>query len=407
MIVSGANLERIEIAIELICRAYGIDEVSVFLLSSHLSVAVKDSTGYYASRQVNIPPSAIHLEKLKRLNRLSYDVVAKKPPVDDLPQLLYEASNAREYNRWVLLFARVVAMICLSLMFGGGLREVLAALVLTVMIEFVNQIMNHLDLNRLVSSALTMCVGTIVIMLLYYDKLITSAPVLIITITMIFLPGIPLVNAVRNLLCDHEMNGVLQLLKVFVETAALGAGIYAAIFLFRGGEGLGDQTLNGMSDPILLIVLSFCASVGFGAVFEIPPHDLWRAGIGGVLTRIVLIFLPGVLPYRLVYTAFAALAAALYAEYMASKRKDPSTYFVYPAIIPLIPGDLFFKMILGILYNQWDMALSNGSACLVALIGMSIGFVLSSSIAHYVRKVRHEIHWNKLPEKLPKIKISR
>lgn len=396
MVGSGANLERVELAIELICRAYGLTDVSIFLLSTHLSLSARDRDGNYCSRQISIPPAAIHLERLKRLNRLSYTVVRETPSPDKLQGMLDEACNARTYTGGLVLAGQAGAIICLSLIFGGGPAEVAAAALITVALRFLGKLILRADLNRLVASALTMSLATLVIMLLYTAGISSKPAVLIITISMIFLPGIPLVNAVRNLFCDHEMNGVLQLLKVIVETAALAAGIYAAVFVFNGGAGLADKVITPLSSPVLLIILSFCASAGFGMVFQIPPHDLWRAGIGGVLTRIVLIYLPGVVGFRLVYTGAAALTAALYAEYLASRRKDPSTYFVYPAIIPLIPGDMFFHAILGALYGDWAMSLSNASGCIIALLGMSIGFVLSSSIAHYIRKLKNKIHINRI-----------
>lgn len=39
MIVAGANLERVELAMQLICRAYGFEDVSIFMLTSHISVS--------------------------------------------------------------------------------------------------------------------------------------------------------------------------------------------------------------------------------------------------------------------------------------------------------------------------------------------------------------------------------
>ena len=396
MVVCGANLERVELAMALICGAYDMTDVSIFLLSSHISLSAKDADGRYISRQVTIPPAAIHLERLKRVNRLSYTVVREKPEPAVLQQMLDEAWDAREYPEWALAAGQTCAIICLSLIFGGGPAEIIIAGLLTLALRFVSRLMGRADMNRLVTSALTMSLATFVIMLLTAFHITVKPAVLIITISMIYLPGIPLVNAVRNLICDHEMNGVLQLMKVIIETAALAAGIYAAVFVFRGDAGLADKVITPLSDPVLLVILSFFASAGFGMVFEIPPHDLWRAGIGGVLTRLVLIFLPGYVSYRLIYTGAAALTAALYAEYLASKRKDPSTYFVYPAIIPLIPGDMFFHAILGSIYGNWDMAASNGSGCVIALLGMSIGFVLSSSAAHYMRKFRNSIHINRI-----------
>lgn len=130
------------------------------------------------------------------------------------------------------------------------------------------------------------------------------------------------------------------------------------------------------------------ASASFGVVFRIPDKDLWRAGLGGVLTRITLLLLAPVFPSRLFYITAAALVAGLYGEAMATKRHDPSTYFIYPSIVPLIPGDLFYYTLVGMYLGDAQMFSSNALNCLLTLLGMSIGFVLSSIVAHYIRRMR-------------------
>lgn len=57
---------------------------------------------------------------------------------------------------------------------------------------------------------------------------------IIITSSMMMIPGIPLVNAVRNLLCGNEMNGILEILKVLMETMAIVLGLVLSIYLFGG-----------------------------------------------------------------------------------------------------------------------------------------------------------------------------
>lgn len=392
MVECGANLERVQLALELICRAYGFTDVSIFLLSSHISLSVKDREGNCVVRQATIPPASLHMERLKRLNRLSYNVVNTKPQPYRLEGMLSEAMDARDYSDKAILAAQIAAMICLCLIFGGSAAEVASVAVITLVIHYLAGLLRRIDVNHLVTSALTMTIATLMVYVLFVMGICQKETVAIITISMLFIPGIPLVNAVRNLLCDHEMNGILQTMKVLFETAAIGTGIYFAVFLCAGDTGFGDHYFDTLADPVLLVILSFFASASFGIVFRIPPHDLVRAGLGGVIARIALLALQAVTPYRILYVGLAALAAELYAEFLATRRKDPATYFVYPAIIPLIPGDLFFRMIMGFLYTDWDLALTNGYNCLIALLGMSIGFVLSSAIAHYVRKMRHGIH---------------
>ena len=264
--------------------------------------------------------------------------------------------------------------------------------VITVLIHFVMSWLERTGLDRILINSLTMWAAASCAVMFLYSGFRGNFAVIMITVTMLVIPGIPLVNAMRNLLCGHEINGILQMLKISVETMALALGIYAAFMMF-GGEGM-IVPASGMSDTWLLVALSFMASVGFGIVFRIPPKDLWLAGLGGALSRLSVIVLPGILPGRFAYMTISASVAALYAEFLAVKRRQPSTYFVYPAIIPLIPGDLFFYAISGIYMGEKLWLETNGVNCLISLAGLTMGFVLASTVAIHARRVRYML-WEK------------
>ena len=389
MIVSGANLERVQLAIARICHVYGLEDISLHLLSTYLSLSARDHEGNYASRQCSVPPAGIHLERLKRLNRLSFRVAEDRPAPAHLAGLLHNAMQAQSYPDWIVAIAQAAAMSCLCFLFGGGGKELPLVIIVTVMIHYVLRLLARPGLDHIVTNAITMFVASITTFALMRAGMKADAAVILITASMLVIPGIPLVNAMRNLLCGNEMNGILQVSKVTVETLALAMGIYLAILAFGYGEELREIAVTPLSDPVLLILISFIASVFFGIVFQIPRRDLWSAGLGGMLARIALILLPPLIGSRLIYMSCAALLAALYGELMATLRRDPSTYFVYPSIIPLIPGDLFYFTLIGIFLGDREMFETNGANCLLSLVGLSVGFVLSSIIAHYIRKMRH------------------
>ena len=48
------------------------------------------------------------------------------------------------------------------------------------------------------------------------------------------IPGIPLVNAVRNLFCGNEMNGILQLMSVLLASLCLALGLTISYILLGG-----------------------------------------------------------------------------------------------------------------------------------------------------------------------------
>lgn len=390
MIVSGANLERVQSALGFVSRAYGLKDFSIYMLSTHISVSAYDSEGHYASRQASIPPAGLHLERLKSLNQLSYRISEVTPPTRLLARMLEKASQVRDYNDVIVLIGRICAVFCLSMMFGGGIKEFIPVAFVVALIHFMMQILEKSGLDRLVINALTMFTAVSSAIAFVHSGFNDNLPAVIIGISLLMIPGIPLVNAMRNLLCGNEINGILQMLKIFVDTMALGMGIYVSIMLFGGDSLIREAGSLTSPNPSVMVILSFIASVGFGIVFRIPPKDLWLAGLGGALARIALLTLTPLMPGRLSYMTVSALIAALYAEFLAVKRRQPSTYFVYPSIIPLIPGDLFFFSLTGLYIGNISGFINNGVNCLISLSGLSIGFVLSSTVSHYARRIRYE-----------------
>ena len=387
MIISGANLERIQTAVDTICRAYGLSDVSLFLLSTHISLSAVDSEGNYSSRQASIPAAGIHLERLRSLNQLSYKIAEITPNPKTLSQMLERAMHVKDYSEPVIIAGKLCAMLCLSFMFGGTFNEIVPIALVTVIIHYFMSVLEKTGLDRIVTNALTMFTAAVAAVGFVYSGIGDNLPAILITVTMIVIPGIPLVNAMRNLLCGREINGILQMLKIFIETMALGLGIYSALAIFKDFIAVNNAPPSALP-PIVMTALSFMASVGFGIVFMIPPKDLWLAGLGGAMARIALLVLTPLIPNRLLFMTLSASVAALYAEFLAVRRKQPSTYLLYPSIIPLIPGDLFFYSLSGLFLGDRAWVETNGINCLLSLAGLSIGFVLSSAVAIHVRRSR-------------------
>ena len=386
MILSGANLERVYLAVEVICKAYGLKDVSIFFLSNYISVGAYDHEGHYSSRQASIPPSGIHLERLRSLNQLSYKVAEITPNPKTLMQMLDRAIKVNEYNTLIVLLGKICAMSCLTFMFGGSVRELFPVAAVVTLLHLLMPILENSGLDRILSNALTMFIAACASLMLVYSGFSSNIAVILIVISLLVIPGIPLVNAMRNLFCGREINGILQMLKIFIETMALGMGMYVAIAMF-GGEALENAEISeALTHPVYLVILSYVASIGFGIVFMIPFKDLWLAGLGGALARLALVSLTPVTDNRLLFVTLSAMAAALYAEFLAVVRRIPSTYFIYPSIIPLIPGDLFFFSLVSLYLGDKAHLEDNGINCLLSLAGLSIGFVLSSTVAHHIRR---------------------
>ena len=394
MIASGANIERVNMTQERICHAYGLHDVTVANLTTRISISAKDEQKDYAHRQTDVPPQAINLERLKKLNNLSYYVCDNTPDVTTLYDLLHDVKS-NDFPWWVIMLGFILAMMGLARIFSAGWSELLIVELNTLVLFGLSRAVSRVHINKIITNFVSMFICSLIAMGFYALHFINNFYIVIITNAFFLIPGIPMINCARNILCGNEMNGVIDLLKVLLEICAIVAGVAAAYAILGGvvGNVLLEESIVVTEitwlNSIELVFLTLLASAGFSVVFNIQLKDLPYAAVGGMIVRIVYILLqliPSV--NRFVFTIGAAFFAALYSEILAITRKEPSTLYLYPSIIPLIPGDLFYYVALGLIWGNGALIGRYGPDLVLSLIGISVGFVLCSTIVHYIRKFK-------------------
>ena len=396
MIVSGANIERVDHCIERVCHAYGLHDVTCANLTTRISISAKDENKLYAHRQTDVPNQVINLERLKKLNDLSYQVCKEKPDEKTLYDLL-NSVQTNDFPWWVMMIGFLVAMMGLARIFCAGWLEILVVELNTLILFGLSKLYSKIHINKIITNFFSMFLCSVIAMGFYALHVIDNFYIVIITNAFFLIPGIPMINCARNLLCGNEMNGVIDLLKVILEVCSIVAGVAAAYAVLGGvvGNALLEDSivtrdnLNPWASSIELVVLTLLASAGFSIVFNIQLKDLPFAALGGVNVRIVYILFQLAFPaYRFVYTILAAFFAALYSEILAINKKEPSTLYLYPSIVPLIPGDLFYYTALGIIWGNGSLISQYGPDLALSLLGISVGFVLCSTVVHYIRKFK-------------------
>ena len=400
MIVCGANIERVDLCIEHLCHAYDLHDVTCANLTTRISISAKDEAKNYAHRQTDVPPQAFNLERLKKLNHLYYQVKENTPDEKTLYDLLH-AVKSNDFPWWVMLGGYLVAMAALARIFLAGPAELLVVEINTLLLFGLAKLFTKVHLNKIITNFLSMFLCSLVATLFYKLGFINNFFTIVLTNAFFLLPGIQMINCARNILCGNEMNGVIDLLKVLLEVCTIIAGVAAVYALF--GNFVSYQTLEEYQTAIQsfnentpsylvnieLVVLTLMATAGFSVVFNIQLDDIVFAAIGGVIVRLVYILFKFLLPaYPFIFTTVAAFCAALYSEVLALTKKEPSVLYRYPSIIPLIPGDLFCYVAFGIVWKNTSFIEKYGPDLILSLIGISVGFVLCSTIVHYVRKFK-------------------
>ncbi|MCD7744250.1 MAG: threonine/serine exporter family protein [Lachnospiraceae bacterium] len=235
MLSAGANLERVNDTIYRICDSYDCRETHFFSLNCYLTLSLEDSEGNHAGSQRCVRGGMdTHLENLSKLNQLSREICANTPAPRDLEGLLAETLRTDTYSTQVRLLGFMIAMTCLTLIFGGSWKDIITVLLNTVLMYFASIYLKKPGVNRMVFNIFcTFMAGTVAIVMSKIG-LVDDIYIVMIANSMMLIPGIPMVNAFRNLLCGNEINGMLEILKTMLETVAIVGGFVLSIFLIGG-----------------------------------------------------------------------------------------------------------------------------------------------------------------------------
>ena len=84
MLISGAEVHRVEDSMNRMCASFGVDRVDCFIITSSMVVTVSknDGTVYTQTRRIN--GSGTNFHKLDKLNALSRKICECHLPVDEI-----------------------------------------------------------------------------------------------------------------------------------------------------------------------------------------------------------------------------------------------------------------------------------------------------------------------------------
>ncbi len=100
-----------------------------------------------------------------------------------------------------------------------------------------------------------------------------------------------------------------------------------------------------MSDVVIKIIAGVVGTAGFAVLFRLKPSHWVLASLDGLLACLAYFMFTDIFNTVFLPNGFAALLAAFFAEVFAKIGKTPSTVFLLPGIICLVPGSsLYYSM---------------------------------------------------------------
>lgn len=130
---------------------------------------------------------------------------------------------------------------------------------------------------------------------------------------------------------------------------------------------------------ITQIVTAFLGSLGFSVLFNLRRTKLLIAALGGMLSWALFLLLGLWFTSEPLRYFFAAAFVTVYAEIFARIKKTPTTSYLVPGFIPMIPGGALYSTMKFALNTDWQLFGNAAIYTLQIALCITAGIVVVSS----------------------------
>ena len=133
---------------------------------------------------------------------------------------------------------------------------------------------------------------------------------------------------------------------------------------------------------IIQAILAFFACIGFAVVYNAPKRHLIFCGITGAIGWFVYSIVDFSDSMTFYAVILSSMAITTTSRILSHVRREPSTIFLIPGILPLVPGTGMYYAMYYMIYNEPDTALQYLADALKVAGGISLGIVIILSLPY-------------------------
>lgn len=229
MVQCGAEINRVEETIKRICFAYGMSRTDVFSVISMVYATVIEKSGKTHTQMRRILSYAPNFDRLEKLNALSRKICSELPDVDAAGEEYRSIFVKKKKFRPTVCLGYIIAAMGFTWFFGGTFTDTLASAPIALVIYLISAYVKSTGVNRLFFTALSSAASGFMALTFVHFGFGQNADAIMMGDIMLMIPGLMLVNSVREMLCGDIMSGLLRLLESIIIAMAIACGFAVAI----------------------------------------------------------------------------------------------------------------------------------------------------------------------------------
>lgn len=234
MLISGAEIGRVEDSVKRICEAYQMKRVDVFTITSSIVATLENSDGKAITQTRRITDYRTNLTKLHKLNDLSRKICKDKPALQYISNELEAIKRQKAYPFAVQCLACALIAGAFTVFFGGTWFDAIPSAIIGAVLKIIIFATERSKVNMIFANVVCSFAACILAFSFTSVGFGISPDKIIIGNIMLLIPGIALTNSIRDMISGDIMAGMLKFLEACLIALAIASGYVLTALMFGG-----------------------------------------------------------------------------------------------------------------------------------------------------------------------------
>lgn len=237
---AGAEIFRVEETMKRIAQAYGIEKFNSFVLSTGIFITAENEEGEIYASVKHIPIQSAKLHRIAAVNQLSREITEGKYTLEEAVERLEQIKTMPGKKTITKMIAAGVGSGGFCYLLGGHFTDMLAAFLSGFLLYTVLVLVERRE--KMTSKIVVNLIGGFSVSLfsvLFYKLGLGHAPgTILVGSIMPLVPGVSLVNAIRDFAEGNYIGGGVRFLDALMVALGVSLGVsltYILYFRLTGG----------------------------------------------------------------------------------------------------------------------------------------------------------------------------
>lgn len=404
---SSADTSRVKRNMERTAAYLGLPKENLHMNIDYYMLQVNVSDEYHSfSKMQRCDKHVINMLAIQEVSKLSWRAIQKDYSLDKYEEELEKIANGKHYYKdWIIAIGAGLACGGFCIQFGCDWTAFFYASIAAILGNRLRMFLNHSGSNLYANFAVAAFVSTILAWLSSFLSTPTVQAALpeflrsilftetpwhpLLACALYIVPGVPLINAVNDLLDNHINTGLVRAMNTLLIVIAMSFGIMLAIKCGSFDGFAKDLPTIPHHSFYVYAIAAAISAMGFATIYNIPYRLMPWIAVGGIIcvcTRNFVFLDPSTgnagLGLGIVVGSLCGSALISIINIKAVHiLHTPHQCITIPAVIPIVPGVLMYRALYGFMGMQGVVgevthAMSfaiNGSLVLVCIaLGVAI-----------------------------------